>query len=295
MGTELALKSRGGEIASKEDPRVIYTSMEEEVRELAVKSSTSLSQGNLFTIMVCFELGTAVAEIRAMTHLGDAKKEQQIQLLTRYWSALGYPCRLGDAYSLCSVATTFTLDYLQSQYDEPLANGQRLSWKHFVALTKVEEAQRGQWLKHVRANSLSGNQLIEEIRSRGLVQNERFGGRKPTVPKTAPVMLNVTRTKLANARKFLEAAKDSFMETCYDYAPDAVDEQYVKLAAQTVEELDQLEEQLRLLRPELEKVRLRAQTVVDKQTEIVDADVVKVVKKVVKKRGAPKRSVKAGK
>lgn len=260
MANEVAVIENEGsrEVAKPVDPMVFFNAMDEEVQRLAKDSATKLHNRAKYDILIVYDLGCALAALRALKHLGDSAKEQQQHLILQYWGALGYKCNSNDVYVLCTVVGAFSKNYISSQIDEPLANGTRLTWKHFYELAKIDEDLRGPWLKRIREQSITSNQFAQEMRARGLVQTERHGGRNPTVPVSAPAIVGKTCSLLVQTRRFIEAAQDNLSETCVDYAPDEIDERYVNMTARAVTEIVELQRQLTIAHDVLTRAHERA-------------------------------------
>lgn len=260
MSNELAVveNETGREIAKPVDPMVFFNAMDEDVQKLAKTSVASLESRALYDILVAYDLGCALTALRELKHLGDSAKEHQQHLVLQYWGALGYKCNTNDVYVLCTVVSAFSRNYVSSQFDEPLANGTRLTWKHFYELAKIDEDLRGPWLKRIREQSITSNQFAQEMRARGLVQIERHGGRNPSVPVSAPAIVGKTCSLLVQTRRFIEAAQENFAETCVEYAPDEIDERYVNMTARAVSEIDELQRQLTTAQAVLVRAHERA-------------------------------------
>ena len=289
MSKDIVLVEKSSATVPVRSSQEILDDMDDQVREIASATAKTLQEGSFFSIVTNYRLGSALLKLRSLAHLGDVALEKQVALISAYWTSLGFPCRTGDAYALVAVVSNFTLDYLKAQHEEPMTSGQQLSWAHFMHLTKVAADLRAPWLKKIREDSLSANQLQLALTSADLVQNKRFGGRKPTIPTAAPTIMNATRAKFAGARRFIEEAGTVFSGICLEYPADLVDENYVSQTSQALKELDELMKCLSQVKPELQKAHERAEAILQKRAEeeaVEDAEILKVEKKKKKVKGA---------
>lgn len=262
MGDNIEKVSESELVSAESDKsRSVLEKMDENVQKLASASRESLARKGLFDLMTMHLLGETLLQVDAFEYLSESQKERQIALIVDYWSANGYGCSVKMAYDMRGVARTFSRQFIEAQYSEPMANGSRLSFKHFVMLQRIDPANHMSWLKRIRQESISANQLETDLRATNQVQITRQGGRKPTVPKTPPAVIERTRSVLCTAYNYLEEASGSLRGPCLDVPPDKLDLNYVELVEKTISMTEDLLGSLQLAHDDLKKVLSRSQKV----------------------------------
>lgn len=238
----------------------IYKGMDKVTQEAALEGAKKLQAGFQIALLVQYDLGVLVNSVFEAAHLNDAQRKQEIKQLSVYWSQPSLTST--TLYDLRNVATAFTREFVKSQWEERLANGQYLTWSHFRELQKISlEKRQLSILKQVRQHGWSANELALELQGKQEATVKRSGGRKPALPKTPVAMLQKIFTTVQLADNYLTAMFEPLGGIFLEMAPAELNGQFVTNIDNTLQRVEDLQDRLQVTVQQLRKVKSRAQQV----------------------------------
>lgn len=251
---------------TKKQREVIFKDMDAVTQEVALSGQKTFLQGMQVAALLAHDLGTLVNNVFTAEHLNETQRKQEIQKLAAFWNQADInPTKL---YDLRNVAVAFSRSFLQEQVEEPMSDGNYLTWSHFRELQKVNgEKKQLAILKKIRRNSWSANELSLELSSKGAVAVKRSGGRKPGLPKTPHGMLHKLFLTVGHAKNYLEAVTVPLEGNFLEMSADEVDDKFLENVDETLERLSQTHEEIASTVKRLQKVKERTITVLNNREE----------------------------
>lgn len=252
MVTELTAKAR----------ETIFNEMAPVTKDVALEGLKRLQAGFQIALLVQYDLGTLVNSLHADEALNEAQKRREIQRLADYWNQPNLsPTTL---YDLRNVSAAFERDFVKSQVEERMSNGNYLTWSHFKELQKIgSEKRQLAILKQIRQHCWSAKELALELQGKRESAIVRSGGRKPNLPKTPNAMLQKIFTSVQQTDNYLEAVAAPLDGIFLEMPPQDVDTQFVENLDNTLTRLDQMNDRLKTTRTRLEKVRTRVTSILN--------------------------------
>lgn len=260
--TDLTVKAR----------EIIFQEMDPVTQAAAREGLQKVESGRKIAVLVSYDLGTIVNSVLEATHLNETQQRQELKKLAAYWNQpeLG-PTTL---YDLRNVAISFDREFVKSQVESPMANGQYLSWGHFRELQKMPtdtpagvKAQMAR-LKQIRHHCMTVNELELEGQGRRDSEIKRMGGRKPSLPKTPTAMLQKIYTTVQLTDNYLQAMSEPLGGIFLEMPPQDVDAQFVANIDSTLARMAEAQQHILETSQQLQKVRTRAQSVLTKQSSM---------------------------
>lgn len=266
----LILKSRieGRQMAnivemSAQTREVLFNDMDKTTQEAALQGAALLQKGFKLNLLVQHSLGDHVNKVLTAEHLNEEQRKEEIKKLAAYWNQPNL--NTSTLYDLRNVAVTFSREFLTSQVEERMANGNYLTWSHFKELQKISSEKRQlSVLKQIRQNCWSANELALELQGKKDSEVKRSGGRKPTLPKTPNAMLQKIFTTVQLTDNYLTAVAEPLESTFLDMPPKEVDEQFVENINNTLERMETTMQHIKETATKLKEVRKRANHVLAK-------------------------------
>ena len=280
-----------------QERELVFEEMSEVTQIAATEGMKKLKAGVQVSVLIPYDLGTIINTVLEAEHLNDSQKKDELRKLAVYWNQPNMT--LTTLYDLRNVAISFDRDFINAQVQEPMANGNYITWSHFKELQKIgNETKQLTILNKVRQQSWSSNELAFELQGKKQNQVKRTGGRKPTLPKTATGMLQKLYTTVQQADNFIDAVTEPLTTTFMEIPPDAVDEVFVGSLEDTQTKLDALAENIKSAKKYLTKVHKRSLKVINGVSQdtsptlaiAAKASVAEDDSPTVKKRGRPRKS-----
>lgn len=256
MSSEIMLKMRAE----------LLQDMDYVTQEAAEEGLRKIGSWHQIDMLVKYDLGTIVNSVVEAKHLNETERNNELRKLVAYWNESGMSVE--RLYDMRNVAARFTREFIKAQMDEPMANGQQLSWGHFRELQKLDSKTQMRRLKQIRQNSWSTNELIQEIRGHDEAQVKRSGGRKPTLPRSPSAMLQKIFTTVQQTDNYLMAMSEPLGGVFMEMSPQDVSPRFVENIDNTLARIAEAQQHILETAQQLEKVRLRAQQVLAKQGEM---------------------------
>ena len=281
-----------------QERELIFEEMNEVTQIAATNGMKKLKAGVQVSVLIPYDLGTIINTVLEAEHLNESQKKDELRKLAVYWNQPNMT--LTTLYDLRNVAVSFDRDFINAQVQEPMTNGNYLTWSHFKELQKIgSESKQLSILKKVRQQSWSSNELAFELQGKKQNQVKRSGGRKPTLPKTATGMLQKLYTTVQQADNFIEAVSEPLNTTFMELPPDTVDITFVGNIEDTQGKLDALMESIKATKKQLSKVYKRSVKLVGDTPVLDDPPALAIAAKVsvieddapvTKKRGRPRKT-----
>jgi len=240
--------------------------MDHVTREAAQAGLRKIGSWHQIDMLLKYELGTIVNSVIEAKHLNETERNNELRKLVAYWNESGMSVE--RLYDMRNVAARFTREFIKAQMDEPMANGQQLSWGHFRELQKLDSKAQMRRLKQIRQNCWSTNELIQEIRGHDEAQVKRSGGRKPTLPRSPSAMLQKIFTTVQQTDNYLMAMSEPLGGVFMEMAPQDVSQRFVENLDNTLARIAEAQQHIFETAKKLEKVRTRAQAVLANQGEM---------------------------
>ena len=284
-----------------QEREIIFEEMSEITQHAATEGMKKLKAGVQVSVLIPYDLGTIINTVLEAEHLNDSQKKDELRKLAVYWNQPNMT--LTTLYDLRNVAISFDRDFINAQVQEPMVNGNYITWSHFKELQKIgNETKQLTILNKVRQQSWSSNELAFEMQGKKQNQVKRSGGRKPTLPKTATGMLQKLYTTVQQADNFIDAVTEPLTTTFMEIPPDAVDEVFVGSLEDTQTKLDTLAERIKTTKKYLSKIQKRSIKVINEISQDDSLTLAIAAKAAVsdenttatKKRGRPSKSEGAG-
>jgi hypothetical protein len=248
---------------SNQSREVLFNDMDKITQEAALQGAQLLQKGFKLNLLVQHSLGDHVNKVLTADHLNEEQRKDEIKKLAAYWNQPHL--NTSTLYDLRNVAVTFSREFLTSQVEERMVNGNYLTWSHFKELQKISSEKRQlSVLKQIRQNCWSANELALELQGKKDSEVKRSGGRKPSLPKTPNAMLQKIFTTVQLTDNYLTAVAEPLESTFLDMPPKGVDEQFVENINNTLERMDITMQHLKETASKLKEVRKRANTVLAK-------------------------------
>jgi hypothetical protein len=284
-----------------QERELVFEEMSEVTQQAATEGMKKLKAGVQVSVLIPYDLGTIINTVLEAEHLNDSQKKDELRKLAVYWNQPNMT--LTTLYDLRNVAISFDRDFINAQVQEPMVNGNYITWSHFKELQKIgNETKQLTILNKVRQQSWSSNELAFEMQGKKQNQVKRSGGRKPTLPKTATGMLQKLYTTVQQADNFIDAVTEPLTTTFMEIPPDAVDEVFVGSLEDTQTKLDALAERIKDTKKHLSKVQKRSLKVINELSQDDSPTLAIAAKAAIsdedttatKKRGRPRKSESAG-
>jgi len=257
--TELDMKAR----------EIIFKEMDPVTQVAAEQGVAKVGLGQKAAIMVLYDLGLLVDSVLKTTHLSEAQKAQEIKKLSAYWGQAEWDS--STLYNLRNVSVAFDRDFLKDQMEERMTNGRYLSWSHFKELQKLPVKAQMAKLKQIRQHCWSAKELAQDIQGRQESEIRRTGGRKPALPKTPTAMLQKIFTSVQMTDNYLMAISEPLGGLFLEMSPQDLNEQFVEHIDSTLARMAETQKHITETTESLEKVRTRAQSVLQQGSKAVAA------------------------
>lgn len=209
------------------DADSLFVALPEQVQEIVLSGRKVLQSGAKTNVLTQWRVGDLLNKLDA--HVDSKDKAALDELITQVCTCWGYrDINLTSMYNLRSVARTFTLSFVKEQLDEPLRNGQLITWSHLLELQKIQDPARvEQLLEQIRENSWSSKELRLQMSGGSESSVKRAGGRKPSVP-TSPVAIVTKITKsvqqTSNYMREVMEPIDSLIGEGFDYDDNLIEQ-----------------------------------------------------------------------
>jgi hypothetical protein len=243
------------ELAARER-EVIFDDMDGVTQEAATQGATKFMQISQIAALVAYDLGTLVDNVYSAEHFNESQRKREIKKLAAYWNQPQMsPTKL---YDLRNVAVAFDREFIKSQVEERLSNGNFLTWSHFKELQKVGSVDRQlAILKNCRKHSWSANELTLELTSKKEVEIKRSGGRKPTLPSTPNAMLQKLYTTVGQSNNYISAVTEPLEGIFMEMGPRSVDKDFLKSLDDTLARIADTSSKMQVTTDRLNRVRER--------------------------------------
>jgi hypothetical protein len=257
--TELDLQAR----------ELLFNEMDPVTQAAATAGKEKVKLGHKVAMLVLHDLGLMVDSVLKTTHLNEVQKSQEIKKLAAYWGQ----AEMGPStlYDMRNVAVAFDREFLQAQLEERMENGRYLTWTHFKELQKLPVKAQMVKLKQVRQHCWSAKELAQELQGRQESEIRRTGGRKPTLPKTPSAMLQKIYTTVQLTDNYLMAISEPLGGLFMEMAPQEMDDKFVEHIDSTLARMAEAQQHIAETTKSLEKVRTRAQSVIQQGGKAVAA------------------------
>lgn len=217
----------------------LFANMSQEVQSLASMGWTKIKLVGSMDLMMLYDLGEIVLQLTENKNLDDKSKNLGVAQLATYWSMGHQKYTPAMLYNLKTVPETFDRQFFNEQIEKPMANGELLTWSHFVELQKLEEAEEiTEMLEHIRSECLSSRDLKMQIESQGAAKVKRFGGRKPKMPTSPTAALRKFKTTLQKSDNYIQAILEPLKTTYMQI--DSFDLSMLKNADDALSQMDKL-------------------------------------------------------
>lgn len=244
----------------------IFKKMTPATQQVAKEFEDKISKGVVSQVKVAYDIGARIAEMVDDTN-ESTYGSSAVKQLADYLNVDGGEQGL---YNRMGFARAFTREYVTQQCAIPMANGNYLSFYHWLQLTKVEdEAKRDKWLNKVRKENMSGNDLEKEIRSgaAGATKHARQGGRKPKAP-TSPIAGLQKTFEIANKfARWEEVAGRTTFSAIEEMSADKVDQKLLEKTEACLEMVSSAYEKAGEMKEALEANVERLKEVMTKKSE----------------------------
>jgi hypothetical protein len=248
-----------GELARTAHQQEIFDDMADVTRQVALAGVEKLKAAAKISLTVFYDLGLLVDQVLENDDLNDHQRKSEVKKLAAYW---GQPnINLTTLYDMRNVATAFDRQFVQDQATEPMANGTYLTWTHFVQLQKVESKKQLAYLKKIRQNSWSANELALELQGKKDAVIHREGGRKPTIPSSVDAKLYKLFTSLQHVDNYVLQVADPLEADLADLPPAKINDRFLENLENTRARMLVMQEHLNSMQPKLDAAISRAKRV----------------------------------
>lgn len=238
---------------------VIFEEMDTVTQEAAQAGLGKIKTGAAVSVLVAYDLGAIVETVYDAEHLDDNQKKDEITKLAAYWNQPNLSRQ--TLYDLRNVSSTFDREFIKSQVEERMSNGNYLTWSHFKELQKIGgEKRQLATLKKIRQHCWSANELALELQGKKEAEIKRAGGRKPTLPKTPNAMLQKLFTSIQQTDNYVSAIQEPVQSLFMELPAEDYDERFVESIDNTLARMDEATEHLQQMRASLTAVKTRAET-----------------------------------
>jgi hypothetical protein len=217
----------------------LLANMKSEVQSLASIGWTKIKLVGSMDLMMLYDLGEIVSMLTENKNLDEKSKSLGVVQLATYWSMGHQKYTPAMLYNLKTVPETFDRQFFSQQIEKPMANGELLTWSHFVELQKLEDAEEiTDMLDHIRKECLSSRDLKMQIESEGSAKVKRFGGRKPKMPTSPTAALRKFKTTLQKSDNYIQAMLEPLKTTYMQLS--SFDVSMLKNADDALSQMDKL-------------------------------------------------------
>lgn len=188
---------------SASDRENLFEDMHPLTQKVVQKFSDKALVGNAAMVLIRYDMGEVINEIRHSDELTDEEKTQELKKVAAYCNQESLsPSVLSD---LGRVAETFDRNFIKEEVNKALSDGRFLQFSHFKELQKISsEKKRLALLDKVRKNSWSASQLSAEMQANDDVENTKFGGRKPAIPSSPNTAIHKLFSSVMKAGKYVD-------------------------------------------------------------------------------------------
>ena len=148
-----------------QERELVFEEMSEVTQQAATEGMKKLKAGVQVSVLIPYDLGTIINTVLEAEHLNDSQKKDELRKLAVYWNQPNMT--LTTLYDLRNVAISFDRDFINAQVQEPMVNGNYITWSHFKELQKIgNETKQLTILNKVRQQSWSSNELAFELQGK---------------------------------------------------------------------------------------------------------------------------------
>jgi hypothetical protein len=209
----------------------VFKAMTPATQEVAQEIDGKMTKASQGVVMMQYDIG---ARIRSVIAEEAEYGSGAVKQLAEYLNIPGGETTL---YNLRNFSETFDRDFVKETSARQMANGQHLTVKHWFQLMKVKEQKKiGTIVERVLKESISAEDLENEIRATGSGKNTRSGGRKPKVPSNPLVGLRKALTLAQTFSRYEEAAIPSVFDAIDELDAERVDDKMLTTLTETREQ-----------------------------------------------------------
>lgn len=243
-------------LASSEKAREqILASMEEQTRTVAEHGAQKLQQLQHAGIMLYYQLGELIDQLSKDETIDG---EGEITKLAQYWGI----DNTNKLYEWRNTALTFDKEFLTEQASQPLPNGREITFEHFKALRRVkDEKTRNSFLKKVRKESWSAQQLALEIRAGGRT-NAAGQGRNPSIPSSTAALVKKCYTLSQQLYRYMDTVSDEAENRFEELPADEATVKFLDGLTDAIDMMSDLQPQISQFAAVLKTGRERVNTII---------------------------------
>jgi hypothetical protein len=252
----------------------IFDDMQPELQTVARDVEEKINKIDRGTTLLCYDVGRLVHEILGQEHVYGGFALDQLA---------GFTNVDGGKRTLLEWRTLVLVfpdrQYLCEQLGKPMANGRAFSVHHFLQLARVGSSkERERLLTRIRDESMSVNDLIDEITAMGLRSSITRGpGRGMRVPKSPIAGLHRFSTIAGQVVKYGEVIDKAVFQPLLEQPDEELAEQLVARLNEADAAAASAQQMLRHIVDNLQAVRERfglvpSEPVEEEQDELEDED-----------------------
>ncbi len=251
-------------IITPRERELLYEDMHPLTREAADYGDTFFKKLGAANAKFFYGIGVKIMPIMENSDLSEAQKKQEVSKLATYWNQTGISEH--QIYNFRNVVATFDEDFIIQQIAEPCANGDNLTFAHFIQLQKTKGDEKSQLaiLKKVRKHSWSSNDLEVELSGTKKVSVKRSGGRKQNVPTSAPGIVKKLHRQVQSASNYLELVSPRLSTDFLEIPPDKITPEFVETVEEAESQVKALSSALKEATQNLKAVHKRCVKVLSK-------------------------------
>lgn len=254
-------------IITPREREIMYDDMHPLTQKAADYGDTFFKKIGAANAKFFYGIGVRIMPIMDDTDLSESQKKQEVSKLATYWNQTGISEH--QIYNFRNVVVTFDEEFILQQIAEPCANGDNLTFAHFVQLQKTKGDEKSQLaiLKKVRKHSWSSNDLETELSGTRKVSVKRSGGRKQNVPTSAPGIVKKLHRQVQSASNYLELVSPRLSVDFLEIPPDMITPEFVETVEEAESQVQVLSVALKEATQNLKAVHKRCVKVLSKSKE----------------------------